>query len=1810
MTDQQFQKIINQSSDLICNINEKLQIIWANEKLYKTLGWLKSDFEHKKFTFFVSTEDHQIFESGISNARNKKPNNPFVISCLHKNGSTVHIQFKAQKDIEVDNFYLIGQPHIYIQKSTQELINEDKRFKSLVENSTNGIAILQPDGSTSYVSPSVVKILGYPEKEIMKMKLNDILHPDDVADVFMSITDSLNNPGVPILGNLSRVKRKNGSWIWVEATITNLLHDPAINGIVDDFKDVTEAKTATQHLEQSKNNYQKLFNFSPIPMFIYEVDNYQIREVNEAAIQHYGYSREEYTQMSVKDIRPLKDRHLVEEIHSKLEDKAKLVHLGIITHQKKDGSYCKMEVVGQKLTYNDTECIIAAADDVTEKQLLQGIEQLEREIMSKSIQLDFDITQLLNEYVLGLESLFPGMYVSILKVRDNKIWNYISPSLPKAYLKEIDGVSIGKNAGSCGTAAYTGKKVIVKDINNDKLWEDYKSVALKNNLQSCWSQPIFNAKKEVLATFANYYSFVKAPSNLEQELFDRSAALLSLLFEHHQKSKDLLSSNERYDYINKVTNDVLYDWDVEEDVFNWSESFKKVFGHEVNGVFRLKDWAALMHHEDDAILSDKWDSFIQDKKQNRWIHEFRFQKEDGSFAYVEEIGYLLRDSKGKALRMFGVVRDRTAPKTELLQNQLLEDISQVFNSNISITETLDVVLDHLNQYGDFSLSEVWLLNHDESAISLISHAINFDNGTLFYKESMSYKAFAKGEGLPGTVWDKGEAVIWNNLGESAAFKRRYAAKKSGLMAGLGLPIFQNKKLIGMVLFAVDTMHHKLKFYKTFFEPLEHRLGIEIIRKKAEEELHMFFQYSPDILCIAAQDGKFRKVNPAFSELLGYTEEEITNQIFINFVFAEDGPNTLVEYNETIAGDRQAKDYINRYLTKSGEHKWISWNSSQVFGTEGLVFAYGRDITEKKELQDLLDQANQLAQIGGWEYDLETEKIYWSSITRSIHEVEGDYNPSLKEALDFYKKGESRNKLLEAIDRAVQEHDKWDLECIIITANKKEKWVRTIGEPEIKAGKCVKIVGSFQDINKYKKLELRLKSVSNNIPGVIFQYKLHRDGSDQLQYLSYGSHEIWGMSPRECEDNNELIWQQIEAGGDLPKVRQSIKESMLNETNWKCEWRSIQPDGSKRWHKGQASPQKRSDGSTVWDSLVIDITEKKELEFLLERSSQMARIGSWEMDLRNSPDHPIYWSPMTSKIFEVEDGYEVSHQGGLAFFIGESKQKLENAVVALIEDDVMYDLELLIETARGKEKWIRCIGQSERVEGRCIKIFGSFQDIHERKLAELQLKNVFEERNSILENISDGFFSVDNKWTVNYWNEKAELLLRTEKDDILNKKLWDVFNESLNSESKDNYMKAMELQQPVYFDDYYELTNSWFEVSAYPSENGLSVFFKDITDKKKNEELIKLSNERFEMIAQATNDAIWDYNVAENELYWGGGFQKLFRYDLSKVQPSFELLLEKIHPDDRARVAQKIEEYMTTDSSNNWREEYQFLRGDGTYAFVIDRAIFLRNAKGKVQRVIGAMTDISHRKEYEESLKELNATLDERAKELAKSNAELEQFAYVASHDLQEPLRMITSFMTLLSNKYKDQLDEKANKYIHFAVDGAERMRQIILDLLEFSRAGKLEQEHKKTNIKEIIEEACLLQRKAFDEKKAKIVFKDLPDVQIFQVPYLQVFQNLIGNALKYTDQARTPKISVSGKLTKNVYTIAVKDNGIGIDKTNFDKIFVIFKRLHSKEDFKGTGMGLAIVKKIIENYGGKIWVESEPGKGSTFYFTIPKNSKN
>ncbi|HYC36705.1 MAG TPA: ATP-binding protein [Usitatibacter sp.] len=257
---------------------------------------------------------------------------------------------------------------------------------------------------------------------------------------------------------------------------------------------------------------------------------------------------------------------------------------------------------------------------------------------------------------------------------------------------------------------------------------------------------------------------------------------------------------------------------------------------------------------------------------------------------------------------------------------------------------------------------------------------------------------------------------------------------------------------------------------------------------------------------------------------------------------------------------------------------------------------------------------------------------------------------------------------------------------------------------------------------------------------------------------------------------------------------------------------------------------------------------------------------------------------------------------------------------------------------------------------------------------------------------------------------------------------------------------------------------------------------------------------------------------------------------------------------------------------------------------------------------GVGRDITRRRNNESQLREAHDMLEVKARELTRSNEELQQFAYVASHDLQEPLRMISSYTQLLARRYGDRLDGDAREFMDFIVDGAARMKQLIEDLLEYSRVGTRGRDLEPTDSSAALAKALSNLRKAQEESGARVTSGEMPRVVADANQLTQLFQNLVANAIKFRG-VDAPRIHVAGESRGDSWAFTVKDNGIGLDTQYADRIFMMFQRLHNKAEYPGTGIGLAICKKIVERHGGRIWVESTPGAGCTFGFTLARNHK-
>lgn len=339
---------------------------------------------------------------------------------------------------------------------------------------------------------------------------------------------------------------------------------------------------------------------------------------------------------------------------------------------------------------------------------------------------------------------------------------------------------------------------------------------------------------------------------------------------------------------------------------------------------------------------------------------------------------------------------------------------------------------------------------------------------------------------------------------------------------------------------------------------------------------------------------------------------------------------------------------------------------------------------------------------------------------------------------------------------------------------------------------------------------------------------------------------------------------------------------------------------------------------------------------------------------------------------------------------------------------------------------------------------------------------------------------------------------------------------------------------------------------------------------------------------------WDCDILKNELIWSDEIYHIFGLVPQQLGVAYEEFINSVHPEDRELVIKSVNEALH--EKKPYDIDYRIVLPDGAEKVVHEQARIIFDENGNSIRMAGTIQDITRRKKDEEKL-------EEQAVELLRSNEELERFAYIASHDLQEPLRTISSFTQLIARRYKGKLDSDADEFISFIVDGASRMQGLINDLLTYSRVGTRSKDLAATDCEVVLSNVLASLREALDESGAVVTHDPLPTIAADPTQMEQLFQNLISNAIKFRGD-EPPRIQISAERGKHEWLFSVQDNGIGIAPDYFDRIFIIFQRLHGKKEYPGSGIGLAICKKIAERHGGRIWLSSEKGKGTTFYFTI------
>ena len=703
----------------------------------------------------------------------------------------------------------------------------------------------------------------------------------------------------------------------------------------------------------------------------------------------------------------------------------------------------------------------------------------------------------------------------------------------------------------------------------------------------------------------------------------------------------------------------------------------------------------------------------------------------------------------------------------------------------------------------------------------------------------------------------------------------------------------------------------------------------------------------------------------------------------------------------------------------------------------------------------------------------------------------------------------------------------------------------------------------------------------------------------LNQIGYSSEEVKEHTPQDLN-----LWDYDERDSYLNNVRKKGSIYNIEVTHQRKDGQFIDILYSSRIIN--------VDSEEFMLSIGKDITDRKQAEEALKESE-----GRYRSLFKNNHAAMLLIKPITGEIIDANPAAET--------FYGYDREKLVELNITDI--NILKDEKILEEMSKaqtGEKNHFIFKHRLSNGEIRDVNVYSGTIIINDEKLLysiihditrQMEAENALresEERFRLIFNQSPiGDTIIDLDYHPLRVNNAFSKMLGYSKEELLSID----FAEYTHPEDLEDNLKQLQLLREGKF-DYLEMEKRYirkdgeivwghlyFSMVKNPSDKPLYILCKieDITEHKQMQMAILTSEEKYRtlyetmtqgVIHQDSKGCIISINPAAEEIM-GLNLSmnnETINYHRKAIHEDGTDFPAKNHPSMIALKTGKVVRNVVMGVFNPHKEKYYWININATPLF--------KPGVNKPFQVYITFEDIT---ETIKAHKLLNETLDE----LKRSNTELERFAYVASHDLQEPLRMVASFTQLLERQYKDKLDENAMEYINFAVDGAKRMQNLINDLLAYSRVHTKGEKFEDVHLDKVFDDVLFNMEIPIEENNVIITKEPLPKINADYSQMVQVFQNLISNAIKYRRQ-ETPQIQIFSQKQDYKWQFSIKDNGIGIKPDYFEQVFQIFRRLHTHDEYKGTGIGLAITKRIIERHNGNIWVESEPGKGSTFHFTIPE----
>ncbi|MBD2744555.1 PAS domain S-box protein [Coleofasciculus sp. FACHB-1120] len=971
-------------------------------------------------------------------------------------------------------------------------------------------------------------------------------------------------------------------------------------------------------------------------------------------------------------------------------------------------------------------------------------------------------------------------------------------------------------------------------------------------------------------------------------------------------------------------------------------------------------------------------------------------------------------------------------------------------------------------------------------------------------------------------------------------------------------------------------------------------------------------------------GRTDYVNQRMAQILGYSVEEILERSIFDFVDEASRGEALQKIPQPNSG--VIAQYYWQFRRKDGSDLWAIVCTSPIFSdTEEFLgtLAMITDVSDRKQAElELQESTRRVTNILESITDAFVALDHQWRITYANHETARMNGQKPEEIIGKTHWEQwpwsAGTKVEREYRRAIAEQVAVHFEVLYEPLS---IWLEIHAYPS-KDGLNI----YFRDITERKqaqealqKRENELRLITNALPALI----AYIDSEQRYRFHNKAYEEWFGDSGTQV--NGKQVREVL--GEAAYEATRPYIETVLSGKQVTYETKLPYKDGGSRYISATYIPQFDSLGQVEgFVALVSDISDRKAAEEALRRSEERLRrlfdsnlsgIAFWNVDGFITEANDAYlrlvgytreeftelgkisWRHLTPPEYQHLDDRAIAEALATGVSNIYEKEYLQRDGKRV---PIVLGIALLNDSQQEGVAFLLDISDRKQVEAERALLLSLEQ------IARAEAEAAREQVSDILESITDGFLAFDCEWRFTYLNHEGARTLGHSPEELLGLNLWEEFPELESTKFGQMYQRAVAEQVPLELEDYYPPFDAWFVARAYPTHaGGLSLYFRNISDRKYAEAALRESEERFRVMADTAPVLIWMSGLDKLCYYFNKPWLKFTGRTLEQEMGNG--WTEAVHPDDAQFC---LDTYVNAfDARQDFKMEYRLRRFDGEYRWLLDIGIPRFTPDGSFLGYIGSCIEISDRKEAEASIRQINQSLEQRVKErtaqLEAANKELESFSYSVSHDLRAPLRHISGFVDLLLKRIgSTTLDETSLRYLKTIAQTTKQAGVLVDELLAFSRMGRTEMRYTSINMDRLVREVQRDLEQEINHRAVTWQIEDLPEVQGDPSMLRLVLQNLIGNAVKYTQTRTHAEIEIGSTDNESEVVFFIRDNGVGFDMQYVHKLFGVFQRLHSQQEFEGTGIGLANVQRIIHRHGGQTWAEGVVEGGATFYFSLPK----